>query len=90
MEPHIVDERHNGLDFTDCGYNHGACYGSDDLFETHLNLQGHLLRCESGVQKISEFDVESKDSDIPFRPQGYTTEVAKASETTIKRGIKAD
>ena len=90
MEPHIVYERHNGLDLTDCGDNHGACYGGNDLFETHLNLQGHLLRCESGVQKISEFDVESKDSDIPFQPQGYTREVAKASETTTKRGIKAD
>jgi hypothetical protein len=51
MEAHGGCERHDGLELTDSGDNHGACDGGNELFETHLNLQKHLKRCESGVQK---------------------------------------
>lgn len=42
------------------------------------------------IQKNCEIGEESKDSHTSFRTQGYTKEIVKASETTAKRGPKAD
>lgn len=52
MEGHIANERHNDLDLTDSGDNHGASYGGNDLFETHLNLQRHLNGAGADTEKM--------------------------------------
>ncbi len=40
------------------------------------------------IQKNCEIGEESEDSHTPFRAQGYTKEIVKASETTTTRGPK--